>query len=149
MKTWISTWAAIGIVGSLAVMDADAHGHYGRPHVAVGIGIGIGSGYGYAYPWPYRHYYPGAYVGVASRPQYRARRVRSSESGEVALKQLYVYPGAGQSQRQLADDRYACHVWSVDRTGFDPTLGAGDRRQADEYGRALTACLEARNYVVR
>lgn len=34
---------------------------------------------------------------------------------------LYVYPAKGQSDQQLADDRYACHRWAVKESDFDPT----------------------------
>ena len=54
-----------------------------------------------------------------------------------------------QSAAQTADDRYQCHVWAAGESGHDPTLGAGSRDEADSYARAFTACMEARNYVVR
>ena len=34
---------------------------------------------------------------------------------------LYVYPAQGQSDTQLADDRYACHARGRDATQYDPT----------------------------
>lgn len=42
----------------------------------------------------------------------------------IAAGQLYIYPSAGQSEQQLADDRYACHADAVTRSGFDPTREA-------------------------
>jgi hypothetical protein len=35
--------------------------------------------------------------------------------------QLVVYPAHGQSPQQLERDRYECHVWAVQQTGFDPS----------------------------
>lgn len=35
--------------------------------------------------------------------------------------QLVVYPAQGQTQEQLERDRYECHVWAVQQTGFDPS----------------------------
>lgn len=35
---------------------------------------------------------------------------------------LYVYPAKGQSDEQLARDRYECHSWAVSESDFDPTL---------------------------
>jgi hypothetical protein len=148
---------AVGITGALILLiptdEADAHGRYGR------FGVSIGYGYpGYAYPgygWPLGYYggyyYPRSFVGVTVRPWRRDRRDRRTrrEEREVRNRALYVYPAGGQSEEQLADDRYECHVWSVDSTGFDPTLGAGSREEADDYGRAFTACMEGRGYVVR
>lgn len=144
MKTSIIALIAITAAGLWCAGDAQAHG--GGYRVYPHVGFSVGYGYGYR---PYRYYYPGSYLGVRVWPRERVRRVRSSESDRTRLKQLYVYPAAGQSEQQLADDRYACHTWSVDQTGFDPTLGAGDVEQADAYARAMTACLEARDYVVR
>jgi hypothetical protein len=147
MRIWILALMAAAATGLLIADEAQAHGRKYR--VQRHIDVGIGYPYGYVYHRPYRYYYPGTYVGVEVWPRQRVRRVRTRESADVRLKELYVYPAAGQSERQLADDRSACHLWSVDRTGFDPTLGAGTLAQADAYGRALTACLEARDYVVR
>jgi len=33
---------------------------------------------------------------------------------------VYVYPSQGQSQEQLARDRYECQNWAAGETGFDP-----------------------------
>ena len=35
--------------------------------------------------------------------------------------QIMVYPAQGQSQEQLERDRYDCHVWAVQQSGFDPS----------------------------
>jgi hypothetical protein len=34
---------------------------------------------------------------------------------------LYIYPSKGQSQEQQQKDRYECHAWAVQQTGFDPS----------------------------
>lgn len=143
----------LAIAGSCALIsivpidEASAHGPGGR----VGVHIGYGFGYpGYLWPIGYYggYYYPRSYIGVTVRPGRRAQRWRREES-EVRNRALYVYPAGGQSEERLADDRYECHVWSVDSTGFDPTLGAGSKDEADDYARAFTACMEGRGYVVR
>jgi hypothetical protein len=36
-------------------------------------------------------------------------------------QQLVVYPAKGQSPEQLERDRYECHVWAVQQSGFDPS----------------------------
>jgi OmpA family protein len=42
--------------------------------------------------------------------------------GAMAVKaQPYIYPNKGQSQEQQSRDRYECHLWAVQQTGFDPT----------------------------
>jgi hypothetical protein len=68
---------------------------------------------------------------------------------------LFVYPKNGQNEQQQATDRYECHSWAREQTGFDPTqpLGGVDQDQVDagraQYQRAEGACLEGRGYTVR
>jgi hypothetical protein len=68
---------------------------------------------------------------------------------------VFVYPKSGQSEEQTSRDRYECHRWAADQTGFDPTQPGGGaapgQRSGDrqEYFRAMTACLEGRGYSVR
>jgi len=38
----------------------------------------------------------------------------------AASDTLYIYPAGGQSDAQLAKDRYQCYRWAVDNTGVDP-----------------------------
>ncbi len=70
-------------------------------------------------------------------------------------EQLFIYPKGGQGPDQQSTDRYECHRWAADQTGFDPTQPGGNvpdsqnaARRAD-YNRASKACLEARNYSVQ
>ena len=45
-------------------------------------------------------------------------------------QQIVIYPAKGQSPEQLERDRYECHVWAVQQTGFDPSqpgVPAGQR----------------------
>ena len=47
-----------------------------------------------------------------------------SFASRAALAQsnaMYVYPSKGQSQEQQDKDRYECHRWAVQQTGFDPS----------------------------
>lgn len=41
--------------------------------------------------------------------------------GYVLGADLYIYPNRGQSPEQQSRDRYDCHLWAVQPTGFDPT----------------------------
>jgi hypothetical protein len=87
---------------------------------------------------------------------------------EPTATDLFVYPKNDQNAEQQARDRYECHRWARDQSGFDPTQPAGvpaaastpaagavaaatvaapTRRQ--DYLRAQTACLEARGYSVK
>jgi hypothetical protein len=68
--------------------------------------------------------------------------------------QLFVYPKNGQSSQQQDKDRYECHRWAVDQSGFDPTASGGGApsdqvpAQRDHYFRAEVACLQGRGYAV-
>jgi hypothetical protein len=68
---------------------------------------------------------------------------------------VYVYPRNGQSDEQQANDKYECHRWAADQTGFDPTLASGGVTGPDaparreNYFRAMGACLEGRGYSVK
>ena len=35
--------------------------------------------------------------------------------------QMYIYPAKGQNQQQQDKDRYECHTWAVQQSGFDPS----------------------------
>jgi hypothetical protein len=45
---------------------------------------------------------------------------------------VYVYPAAGQSAEQLDRDRYECHQWSVQQSGFDPSVAQAAPHQRVE-----------------
>lgn len=68
--------------------------------------------------------------------------------------ELYIYPSNNQTEDEQSADRYTCHRWSVDQTGYDPSQpgtysrnGELDERRAN-YRRAMQACLSARGYSV-
>ena len=152
MRTWIVAIAGIVALFSLPA-NAD-HRHYrgSGPYVSFGYTYGYPFGYGGFYrpfydPW---YFGPTYGVGVHVGDRYPTRRVRTERAGgeQRALK-MYVYPAAGQSAEQTAEDRYQCHTWAAEESGYDPTLGAGDRDDAESYTRAFTACMEGRNYVVK
>jgi hypothetical protein len=68
---------------------------------------------------------------------------------------VFVYPKNGQSDQQVASDKYDCHRWAASQAGFDPTQpsGGADPQQAasqrEGYQRAMFACLEGRGYSVK
>jgi hypothetical protein len=76
------------------------------------------------------------------------------ESGAAAAPangsgDVFVYPRNGQSDQQMANDRYECHSWAVGQTGFDPTHGGQQSGNPDDYRRAMVSCLDARGYSAR
>jgi hypothetical protein len=46
---------------------------------------------------------------------------RMAVASEPVPPRIIVYPANGQSPEQLDRDRYECHVWAVQQTGFDPS----------------------------
>jgi hypothetical protein len=61
---------------------------------------------------------------VAPPPQ------RTVVQAQPAPPPIMVYPARGQSPDQLERDRYDCHVWAVQQSGYDPSrpgLAPGQR----------------------
>ncbi len=79
--------------------------------------------------------------------------VKEPEQAETALasgsEKIMIYPAAGQSDQQKSQDKYECHEWAFNESGFDPTNPDSDALLRTDYQRAMEACLEARQYVVR
>ncbi len=63
---------------------------------------------------------------------------------------VIAYPMQGQSPQQVEQDRYQCHRWAVDQSGFDPSYAnqAPPAQVADTYWRAMGACMAGRGYSV-
>jgi len=97
----------------------------------------------------YYTWYPESRGYVVTDPP-PAQAVQEAES-----EQLFVYPKRGQSEEQQATDRYECHRWASQQTGFDPTQPGGNvsgsqyAQSRGDYLRAMKACLEARDYSVQ
>lgn len=148
MRAWILAAAAVAALTSLPA-SADHRHRVFYPHPYVSVGYGYPFGYGFYRP--YYHPWYGSSFGVGVHiDRSSSRRVRTSRTErEQGALTLYVYPAAGQSEQQTADDRYECHVWAADRSGYDPTLGTRGRDEAESYTRAFSACMEGRDYVVK
>ncbi|HDS1737148.1 MULTISPECIES: DUF6515 family protein [Pseudomonas] len=63
---------------------------------------------------------------------------------------VIAYPAYGQTPQQQDQDRYQCHRWAVEQTGFDPAQAsyAPPANVADNYRRAMGACLSGRGYSI-
>lgn len=109
-----------------------------------------GTTYYYADGTYYRWYPERSGYIVVDEPQ----GVEAAEE-EVIPDELFVYPRKGQSDEQIAKDRYECHRWAVEQTGFDPTKPLGgvsadqNGQKRSDYNRATKSCLEARGYSVQ
>jgi Family of unknown function (DUF6515) len=68
---------------------------------------------------------------------------------------IFIYPKNGQSEDQQATDKYECHKWANQQSGFDPTQSGGgvppeqNASARAAYNRAMGACLEGRGYSVK
>jgi hypothetical protein len=100
----------------------------------------------------YYMYRPERRQYVVTQPPTGQAQVGAEPSGP---QEPFVYPKNGQSEQQQSTDRYECHRWAADQTGFDPTQPLGNvpesqvsEKRAD-YRRAEGACLEARGYSVK
>ena len=47
-----------------------------------------------------------------------------------AQTDMFIYPGKGQDQAQQDKDRYECHSWAVQQTGFDPSKSQSANSQS-------------------
>ena len=76
------------------------------------------------------------------------------------MSDLMVYPKNGQSQDQQGKDKFECHRWAAEQSGFDPSLGSpaaggggtamtSNPGKRSDYFRAQAACLEGRGYSVK
>jgi hypothetical protein len=141
---------------------------YGSYFTVIAPPIGLTIGF---LPSVYTTYWYGGYpyyyansVYYTRRPDYGDYMVTTPPSGvpdrvEESVtsdgQDFFMYPREGQSEEEQARDRYECHRWSVDETGFDPSQpssgGSSDDLAArrSDYVRAITACLDARGYTVR
>src|SRR5882724_538067 len=98
-------------------------------------------------------------VSVPAMAQYIATpRPSQSTAAPPAARadDLTITSKNGQTQEQQWADRYECHRWAKDQSGFDPTTRPPDgvtpsetASRRDQYRRAFTACLEGRGYAVQ
>ncbi len=51
-------------------------------------------------------------------------------TGSALAQGMYIYPAKGQSQAQQDKDRYECHSWAVQQTGFDPSKATATYSQS-------------------
>jgi hypothetical protein len=106
----------------------------------------------------------GEYETVRPPPEVESQIIAE----EPIATDLFAYPINGQDTKQQAQDRYECHRWAKEQSGFDPTqtssvpdiastppsgavvadtVATPLKRQ--NYLRAQAACLEGRGYSVK
>ena len=77
-------------------------------------------------------------------PAYTQQMPASSAYDPIA------YPNNGQSQEQVAQDKYDCYRWSVEQSAFDPADPNSPNAPAmiQVYRRSMVACLMGRGYTI-
>lgn len=140
---------------------------YGPRYRVVAPPIGIGVGFlppFYTTVWfggvPYYYADQTYYAWRPERREYVVTQPPAGQPSQVGTTassstEVFVYPKNGQSEAQQSTDRYECHAWAVQQSGFDPTRPGGgvaesaiEPKRAD-YRRAEGACLEGRGYSVK
>lgn len=166
MKACIAVLAAVTALASLPAQAGDRHyglkRHWSAPTVHFGyVYGGPFLRYGHGHRHAPRRYSSRPYLspnyssfgwGIGIGFPHRVYRTRSNPPAAAEVRgpsRLFVYPAAGQSEAQTAEDRYQCHVWAAEQSDFDPTLGGGSVRELADYNRAFVACMEGRDYVVK
>ncbi len=139
-EPWGSSYVRVGAPVGIVVSAL--------PAGYVSLTLGNSLYYRYADTW-YRPHTEG-YVVVDAPPG-----APTAALDEADDDTLFAYPNRNQSEAQQAEDRFECHEWAVNQTGYDPsrTSPAGSTaaslRRRPDYLRAMTACLEGRGYTVR
>jgi len=67
-------------------------------------------------------------------------------TGSSRAQDIYIYPAKGQSQSQQDRDRYECHSWAVQQTGFDPSKS---QAAASDAPAASSTPMPPQGHVVR
>ena len=107
------------------------------------VTVGIGSNRYFYNEGVFYRKIPTGYI-VVEEPN-EAQTVLASNGSD----KLIVYPAAGQSEEQRSQDKFECYEWASAETHFDPTDSESDPSLGQDYKRAMSACLEARDYVVK
>lgn len=144
------------------------HGHFGhRPYRGGYFYWGVGPGWwgpcGWGWGWGWAGsscsaywwgvdplYFPNGIAPPPPPPDGLPPNAPAPGAATLGLD-LFMYPKTGQSAEQQGTDRYECHRWAADQTGFDPSQGSPGvtERKRDDYLRAMSACLEGRGYSVK
>jgi hypothetical protein len=106
------------------------------------VSFGIGPRRYYYFEGIYYRHGTSGYEVIDEPPEAQQALSNGSEK-------MIVYPADGQSKEQRDMDRYECYVWASEETHFDPSDSNSDPILGPDYRRAMSACLEARDYVVK
>jgi hypothetical protein len=86
---------------------------------------------------------------VVEEPAGAAQALDAASATGDEPGQIFAYPNEGQGADQSRRDRYECHLWAAEESGYDPTYSDPAVELAGDYRRAMEACLVGRGYTVR
>jgi hypothetical protein len=137
------------LVNPLSSEARGGHGGWWVPWAVIG-GAAVATSYYYA-PY-YSPYYAPRTVVIQEQPPVYIQPAPSVTPSTA--ERIFIYPRKGQSEDLQAKDRYECHLWAVNQTGYDPTqptdgMSAQANQKRADYQRAQGACLDAREYTVK
>ncbi len=101
------------------------------------------------------YYTQGAGGYIVVEPPNGERITAPTQVDQTSTNRIFIYPRQGQSEQKQADDRYECHSWAANQTGYDPIKPPANLPDAqmiqkrNDYQRASAACLDGRGYTVK
>jgi hypothetical protein len=158
---WAPRWEAAFVIGGLSYyyFQGAFYRPWGGAYISVAAPIGacisvLPPACSVVYVGGTRYYYgSGAYyLWDNARAGYVVVPPPARGEGAPAEKgvpTVFIYPKAGQSPQLQEQDRQECEEWATAQTGFDPRKEVGDAARQADYRRAMTACLEGREYTVK
>ena len=161
-RPWgVPRWEAAFVIGGLSYyyFEGAFYRPWGVGYVAVAAPIGacvyvLPPACSVVYVGATRYYYGNGayYLWDAARAGYVVVP-RPAEVGETpaegGVPTVFIYPKAGQNAALPEQDRQECEEWATAETGIDPRHETGEAGKRDDYVRAMTACLEGREYTVK
>jgi len=158
---WTPRWEAALVIGGLSYyyFEGAFYRPWGIGYVTVAAPIGafvrvLPAGCSVVYVGGTRYYYgDDAYYlwddGRAGYVVVPPPKGAATPPPASAAPTVFVYPKAGQSEELQEQDRRECEEWATSETGFDPHAADDETGPRADYVRAMTACLEGRDYTVK
>lgn len=99
---------------------------------------------------------PGGYI-VVDPPSADISEMPPDEGNDEDFDdtRMFIYPRHDQNEEQQAFDRYECHQWAVEQTGYDPITLSPEvptnqiKLKRSDYQREMSDCLDSRGYTAR
>jgi Ni/Co efflux regulator RcnB len=158
---WTPRWEATFVIGGLSYyyLEGAFYRSWGTGYVTVAAPIGAyvripPPGCSVVYVGGTRYYYGNGahYLWDGGRTGYVVVPPPAGAAEApppTVAPTVFIYPKAGQSTELQEQDRQECEEWATSETGFDPRHEDDVSAKQADYVRAMTACLEGRDYTVK